>query len=136
MSGRIFGFVALFVSLFAFAGTAQAAPAAQSPSSSRGGTALVLSVQYSEFDGNAFKATVLTCERGDQHPRRALACATLASAGTDLQTMQADDRACTFHYAPVEVAMFGFWRGEPVSEVHTYPNSCVMLAHTGALFDF
>ncbi|MET9229233.1 SSI family serine proteinase inhibitor [Lentzea sp. NPDC003310] len=129
MSGRICAFVALFVSLFAFAGTAQAAP-------SRGGTALVLTTQYSEFDGNAFKATVLTCERGDQHPRRALACATLASAGTDLGTRQADGRACTFHYAPVEVAMFGYWRGELVNEVHTYPNSCVMLAHTGALFDF
>ncbi|RDI34984.1 SSI family serine proteinase inhibitor [Lentzea flaviverrucosa] len=133
MSGRILAFVALFVSLFAFTGTAQATPAAPA---SRGGTALVLTAQYSEFDGGAFKATVLTCERGDQHPRRALACATLASAGADLQTMQADGRACTFHYAPVEVAMFGFWRGEPVSEVHTYPNSCVMLAHTGALFDF
>ncbi|MDX3660377.1 SSI family serine proteinase inhibitor [Streptomyces sp. ID05-26A] len=130
MSGRIFAFVALFVSLFAFAGTAQAAPPAHR------GTALVLSAQYSEFDGSAFKATVLTCERGDQHPRRALACATLAASGADLQTMQADERACTFHYAPVEVAMFGFWRGEPVNEVHTYPNSCVMLAHTGALFDF
>ncbi|MFJ8961691.1 SSI family serine proteinase inhibitor [Lentzea sp. NPDC102401] len=136
MSGRIFAIVALFASLFVFTGTAQAAPAPQSPSSSRGGTALILSAQYSEFDGGAFKATVLTCERGDQHPRRALACATLASAGADLQTMQADDRACTFHYAPVEVSMFGFWRGEPVNEVHTYPNSCVMLAHTGALFDF
>jgi hypothetical protein len=130
MFGRICAFVALFVSLFAVGGTAQAAPAA------RGGTALVLTAQYSEFDGGAFKATVLTCERGDQHPRRALACATLASAGADLQAMRADDRACTFHYAPVEVAMFGFWRGEPVDEVHTYPNPCVMLAHTGALFDF
>ena len=130
MSGRIFAIVALFASLFVFTGTAQAAPA------QRGSTALILSVQYSEFDDNAFKAAVLTCERGDRHPRRALACATLASAGADLQTMQADDRACTFHYAPVEVSMFGFWRGEPVNEVHTYPNSCVMLAHTGALFDF
>ncbi|SFR26200.1 Subtilisin inhibitor-like [Lentzea waywayandensis] len=130
MSGRIFAIVALFASLFAFTGTAQAAPAPHRA------TALILSVQYSEFDGNAFKATVLTCERGDQHPRRALACATLASAGTNLGTMRADDRACTFHYAPVEVSMFGFWRGEPVNEVHTYPNSCVMLAHTGALFDF
>ena len=133
MSGRILAIVALFASLFAFTGTAQAAPAA--PAAHRG-TALFLSVQYSEFDDSAFKATVLTCERGDRHPRRALACATLASAGTDLGTMRADDRACTFHYAPVEVSMFGFWRGEPVNEVHTYPNSCVMLAHTGALFDF
>jgi hypothetical protein len=130
MSGRILAIVALFASLFAFSGTAQAAPA------HHGETALILSVQYSDFDDNVFKATVLTCERGDQHPRRALACATLASAGADLQTMQADGRACTFHYAPVEVSMFGFWRGEPVNEVHTYPNSCVMLAHTGALFDF
>jgi hypothetical protein len=130
MSGRILAIVALFASLLAFTGTAQAAPAADR------GTALILSVQYSEFDGNAFRATVLTCERGDQHPRGALACATLASAGTDLGAMQADDRACTFHYAPVEVSLFGFWRGEPVNEVHTYPNSCVMLAHTGALFDF
>ncbi|MCG8928243.1 SSI family serine proteinase inhibitor [Lentzea sp. CC55] len=133
MSGRICAFVALLVSLFAFAGTAQAAPSA--PPAQRG-TALVLSAQYSDFDGNAFKATVLTCGRGDQHPRGALACATLASAGADLQSMQADGRACTFHYAPVEVRMFGFWRGAPVNEAHTYPNSCVMLAHTGALFDF
>ena len=130
MFGRIFAFVALFVSLFAFAGTAQAAPAAS------GDTVLVLSVQYSEFDDNAFKATVLTCEQGDLHPRSAAACTTLASAGADLQAMDADGRACTFHYAPVEVSMFGFWRGEPVNEVHTYPNPCVMLAHTGALFDF
>lgn len=129
MSGRITVFVALFVSLFAFAGTAQAAPAHRA-------TALVLSVQYSDVEDNAFKATVLTCERGDSHPRRALACATLASTGADLQAMQTDNRACTFIYAPVEVSMFGFWRGEPVNEVHAYPNSCVMLAHTGAVFDF
>ena len=83
-----------------------------------------------------FKATVLTCERGDNHPRRALACATLASAAADLRAMRPDDRACTFIYAPVEVRMFGFWRGEPVDQVQTYPNSCVMLAHTGAVFDF
>jgi Subtilisin inhibitor-like len=129
MSGRILAFVALFVSLFAFAGTAQAAPA------EHGGTALVLTVKYSEVEDNAFRATVLTCDR-DDHPRRALACATLASTGADLQSMRSDDRACTFIYAPVEVTMFGFWRGEPVSEAHTYPNSCVMLAHTGAVFDF
>ena len=130
MSGRILAFVAVFVSLFAFAGTAQAAPAA------RQGTALVLTVQYSDVEHNAFKATVLTCGRGDLHPRSALACARLASTGADLQAMQSDNRACTFIYAPVEVSVFGFWRGEPVQEVHTYPNSCVMLAHTGALFDF
>lgn len=130
MSGRILAFVAVLASLLAFAGTAQAAPAP------RGGTALVLTVQYSDVEDNAFKATVLTCERGDNHPRRALACATLASAGADLRVMRSDDRACTFIHAPVEVRMFGFWRGEPVSQVHTYPNSCVMLAHTGAVFDF
>lgn len=130
MSGRITVFVALLASLFAFTGTAQAAPAQHRA------TALVLTVQYSDVEDNAFKATVLTCERGDNHPRRALACATLASSGTDLQAMRSDDRACTFIYAPVEVTMFGFWRGEPVNEVHTYPNSCVMLAHTGAVFDF
>lgn len=130
MSGRIFAFVAVFVSLFTFAGTAQAAPAAHRA------TALVLTVQYSEVEDNAFKATVLTCDRGDFHPRRALACATLASTGADLQAMRSDDRACTFIYAPVEVSMFGFWRGEPVNQVHTYPNSCVMLAHAGAVFDF
>ncbi len=130
MSGRIVSLVALLASLLAFTGTAQAAPVPHRA------TALVLSVQYSDVEDNVFKATVLTCERGDQHPRRALACATLASAGTDLQAMSADGRACTFIYAPVEVSMFGFWRGEPVNERHTYPNSCVMLAHTGALFDF
>ncbi|MBM7858997.1 SSI family serine proteinase inhibitor [Lentzea nigeriaca] len=120
----------MFVSALAFAGTAQAAPAAA------GNTALVLTVQYSDVEDNAFKATVLTCGRGDSHPRRAQACATLASAGADLQSIRSDDRACTFIYAPVEVTMFGFWRGKPVSEVQTYPNSCVMLAHTGAVFDF
>jgi hypothetical protein len=130
MSGRILAFVALFASLFAFAGTAQAAPAAHR------GTALFLSVQHSDVEDNAYKATVLTCERGDSHPRRALACADLASTRADLESMQSDGRACTFIYAPVEVRMFGFWRGEPVSQVHTYPNSCVMLAHTGAVFDF
>jgi hypothetical protein len=129
MSGRILAFAALLASLFAFAGTAQAAPA-------HGDTALVLSVRYSDVEDNAFKATVLTCGPGDDHPRGALACATLASTGADLRAMRSDDRVCTFIYAPVEVSMFGFWRGEPVSQVHTYPNSCVMLAHTGAVFDF
>jgi len=131
MPARILTFVALLVSLFAVAGTAQAAPSA-----APGGTALVLSVQYSDVEDNAFKATVLTCERGDEHPRRAAACAALAVAGADLEAMAADDRACTFIYAPVEVSMFGFWRGELVSEVRTYPNSCVMQAHTGDLFNF
>jgi len=130
MLKRILAFVALFASLLIVGGTAQAAPSAH------GDTALVLTVQYSDIEDNAFKATVLTCERGDSHPRRALACATLASTGADLRTMRADGRACTFIYAPVEVSVFGFWRGEPVNEVHTYPNSCVMLAHTGAVFDF
>ena len=130
MSGRILTFVALFVSLFAVAGTAQAAPAAHNR------TALVLSVQYSDVEDSAFKATVLTCGKGDNHPRKAQACATLAAADADLRAMAADGRACTFIYAPVEVSMFGIWSGEPVSQVHTYPNSCVMLAHTGALFDF
>ncbi|SES17222.1 Subtilisin inhibitor-like [Lentzea xinjiangensis] len=130
MSARIFTFVALLASVLTFAGTAQAAPAAPA------GTVLVLTAQYSEFDGNAFKATVLTCDRGDSHPLRALACATLAATGADLGSMQADGRACTLHHAPVEVSMSGFWRGAPVHQVHTYPNSCVMLAHTGALFDF
>ena len=130
MSGRILAIVAVLASLLAFAGTAQAAPAPHRA------TALVLTVQYSDVEDNAFKATVLTCERGDNHPRRALACATLASTGADLRAMRSDDRACTFIYAPVEVTMFGFWRSEPVSQVRTYPNSCVMLAHTGAVFDF
>jgi hypothetical protein len=130
MSGRILAIVAVLVSVFAFAGTAQAAPAADR------GTALVLSVQYSDVEDNAFKATVLTCERGDNHPRGALACATLAATGADLQAMRSDNRACTFIHAPVEVSMFGFWRGRPVAEVQTFPNSCVMLAHTGVLFDF
>ena len=130
MFGRIFAIIAVLTSLLTFAGTAQATPAADR------GTALVLTVQYSEVEDNAFKATVLTCERGDRHPRGAQACATLASAGADLQAMGQDGRVCTFIYAPVEVSMFGFWRGEPVSQVQTYPNSCVMLAHTGAVFDF
>lgn len=130
MYGRIVAFVAVLMSVLALAGTAQAAPAPHRA------TALVLAVQYSEVEDNAFKATVLTCERGDQHPRGALACATLAAAGTELEAMTPDGRACTFLYAPVQVSMFGIWRGAPVNEVHTYPNSCVMLAHTGALFDF
>ena len=129
MSARIFAFVALFVSFFAVAGTAQAAPRHDN-------TALVLKVQYSDVEDNAVKATVLTCGRTDDHPRRAQACAALAATGADLDAMATDDRACTFVYAPVQVSMFGFWRGQPVAQVRTFPNSCVMLAHTGALFDF
>ncbi|WP_176946867.1 SSI family serine proteinase inhibitor [Lentzea fradiae] len=120
----------MLLSVLAFAGTAQAAP------EHHRATVLVLSAQYSDVEDNAFKATVLTCGAGDQHPRGALACATLASAGTELEAMTPDGRACTFLYAPVRVSMFGIWRGVPVNEEHTYPNSCVMLAHTGALFDF
>ncbi|ANZ39945.1 hypothetical protein BBK82_31780 [Lentzea guizhouensis] len=129
MSARILAFAALFVSLFLVSGTAQAAPRDHN-------TALLLEVQYSDVEDNAYKATVLTCGRTDNHPRRAQACASLAATSADLDAMAADDRACTFIYAPVEVSMFGFWRGEPVAEVRTFPNSCVMLAHTGALFDF
>lgn len=129
MSARILAFVALFASLFAVAGTAQAAPRDHD-------TALVLEVRYSDVEDNASKATVLTCGRTDDHPRGAEACATLAAVRADLGALAADGRACTFIYAPVEVSMFGFWRGEPVAQVRTFPNSCVMLAHTGALFDF
>ncbi|MEU7475046.1 SSI family serine proteinase inhibitor [Lentzea sp. NPDC042327] len=129
MSARILAFAALLVSLFITAGTAQAAPQV-------GGTALVLEVQHSDVADNAHRATVLTCGRTDEHPRGAQACAALAAARADLGAMAADDRACTFEHAPVEVSMFGFWRGAPVHQVRTFPNSCVMLAHTGALFDF
>jgi hypothetical protein len=129
MFARILAFVALFVSLFAVAGTAQAAPQDDH-------TALILEVQYSDVEDNAYRATVLTCGRTDDHPRGAQACAALAATSADLDAMATDNRACTFIYAPVEVSMFGFWRGQPVAEVRTFPNSCVMLAHTGALFDF
>ncbi|KOV85605.1 hypothetical protein ADL03_14795 [Nocardia sp. NRRL S-836] len=119
----------MFVSLCTVAGTAQAAPR-------RDDTALVLKVQYSDVAGNAVKATILTCGSADDHPRGAQACAALAATRADLGAMASDDRACTFVYAPVEVSMFGFWRGHPVAQVRTFPNSCVMSAHTGALFDF
>lgn len=134
MSGRILTFVALFVSLFAVVGTAQAAPAQST--TDLGETALVLSVRHSNVEDSAVKATLLTCDRTGNHPRSTQACARLAAADADLGAMAADGRACTFIHAPVEVSMFGLWRGEPVTQVRTYPNSCVMLAHTGALFDF
>ena len=128
MNSRIVAIAAFFLSFFAVAGAAQAAPA--------GPTGLVLSTHASEVDDYRVKVTWLDCSGRDEHPRSAAACAQLAAVSGDLAALSGKDRPCPMIYAPVEARMVGFWRGEWVSQSRTFPNSCVLAAHTGAVFDF
>ncbi len=85
--------------------------------------------------GTDTRGTLLLCDPPQGHPHAAQACAELAVAEGDIGRIPATPGAlCPMIYAPVTAAARGEWNGRPVSYTHTFANSCVMGAATGAVF--
>lgn len=85
----------------------------------------------------ATRGAVLKCHpMGGSHKRGAEACTQLdASGGSFEASAQNSGVACTMQYEPVTATAVGQWNGRSVNFEQTYSNSCVLAAHTGAIFD-
>ncbi|MET8410937.1 SSI family serine proteinase inhibitor [Streptomyces sp. NPDC005195] len=87
------------------------------------------------FPGTDTRGTLLLCDPPQGHPHAAQACAELATAEGDIGRIPATPGAlCPMIYAPVTAAARGEWNGRQVGYTHTFANSCVMGAATGAVF--
>lgn len=88
--------------------------------------------------GNGMHGTrgaLLLCDPPQGHPHAARACAELAAAEGDIDRIpDTPGTLCPMIYAPVTAAARGAWDGRPVTYTHTFANSCVMGASTGAVF--
>ncbi|MFJ5268694.1 SSI family serine proteinase inhibitor [Streptomyces sp. NPDC088358] len=85
--------------------------------------------------GTDTRGTLLFCDPPQGHPHAAQACAELTAVGGDIGRIPVTPGVlCPMIYAPVTVAARGEWDGRPVTYAHTFANSCVMGAATGAVF--
>ncbi|MFD8419951.1 SSI family serine proteinase inhibitor [Streptomyces sp. NPDC059466] len=85
--------------------------------------------------GTGTRGALLLCDPPQGHPHAELACAELDAAEGDIDRIPATPGAlCPMIYAPVTAAARGEWNGRPVTYTHTFANSCVMGAATGAVF--
>ncbi|ONI83632.1 hypothetical protein ALI22I_34750 [Saccharothrix sp. ALI-22-I] len=79
----------------------------------------------------------LTCEpTGGLHPKADQACLALSEVDGQIEGLSNGQGLCTLEYDPVRVTASGRWRGESRTFEATFPNSCVMHAETGPVFDF
>lgn len=98
--------------------------------------AAALQLTMHETTGRVSAAS-LTCDpTGGTHPKAAEACATLTAAHGDISRIKPRLQRCTMIYAPVDVAAFGTWHGEPVTFHATFPNRCSADAQTASVFGF
>jgi hypothetical protein len=83
------------------------------------------------------RSVVLKCDppRGS-HPKKTKACQELEARGGRLAAQDPGDVLCTMEYDPVTVTAVGSWRGQAVQFKETYVNNCLMLVHTGVVFQF
>ncbi|MGW4110300.1 SSI family serine proteinase inhibitor [Actinosynnema sp. NPDC004786] len=96
-------------------------------------SSFVLSVQRAQ----SYQFTQLTCEpAGGLHPRAEEVCLALSGVDGRLEGLSNGEAMCTLEYAPVKVRASGTWRGESRTFEAEFPNSCVMQAQTGPVFDF
>jgi hypothetical protein len=100
-------------------------------------SSLHLGVQ--EGRSGAVRSTVLTCyPSGGSHPNASEACATLARANGDFDSLSGTqaNAMCPLVYRPVTLTATGTWKNRPVQFEKTYPNACVGTSETGEVFDF
>ncbi|MBC3840780.1 protease inhibitor protein [Streptacidiphilus sp. 4-A2] len=127
--------VAATLSLWALAvPQAQAVPMLQEPD------ALVLTVSGPGLTASpgVEQAATLSCTptaAGD-HPDAASACSALLGVDGDIAALPAAKGICPDFYLPVTAEAIGVWNGQQVSFQQTYPNTCMMLRATGAVFNF
>ncbi|MGV9916471.1 SSI family serine proteinase inhibitor [Streptomyces cellulosae] len=100
------------------------------------GNWLMLSVSHGEnTTAGTEGGTLLRCDPpGGGHPHAEEACAQLSQADGRITALPAEDALCPMVYAPVTAHAEGMWRDRPVTWTETFPNTCTLRAHTGALF--
>lgn len=95
-----------------------------------------LTVSYLADAGYA-AAVLLRCDPpGGAHPRKAMACRSLARVGGDPARLTPAARMCTMEYAPVTAQVKGTWQGRRVNWSHRFGNTCDMHRTTGSLTAF
>ncbi|WP_406365101.1 subtilase-type protease inhibitor [Streptomyces sp. NBC_00645] len=120
--------------LLLIAGAPPAARAA--PHEERSGNWLRLGVTRGDARSGDTRGVLLLCDPPQGHGRAAEACEQLRAAGGDIERIPPRSGAvCPMIYAPVTVSAYGAWDGRRVDYTHTFSNSCVMAAGTGAVFD-
>jgi hypothetical protein len=98
---------------------------------------LVLTLSVGEKARPAQRRATLTCSpAGGTHKQAKAACAALKAAKGNPAAIKDDGSMCMMIYDPVTVTATGNWKSKPVRYTHTYGNSCVLKASTGAVFAF
>ncbi|MGW4977127.1 SSI family serine proteinase inhibitor [Streptomyces mirabilis] len=99
------------------------------------GNWLYLTLTTGDAHASSIRGTLLLCDPPQGHARAAEACAELATAGGDISRIPTrPDTICSMIYGPVTASARGEWEGRQVTYSHTFSNSCVMGAETGAVF--
>ncbi|MFF8538539.1 SSI family serine proteinase inhibitor [Streptomyces sp. SAS_267] len=102
----------------------------------RGGDARARDARARDARAGDARGVLLLCDPPRGHAHAALACRQLVAAGGDIGRIPRRSGAmCPMLYAPVTASAYGVWDGRRVDYTHTFSNSCVMGAGTGAVFD-
>ncbi|QFR01041.1 serine protease [Streptomyces phaeolivaceus] len=80
------------------------------------------------------RGTLLLCDPPQGHGHAAQACAELRRTEGDITRIPHRDAICTEIYAPIRATAEGQWNGRTITYEHTFANTCVMSARTGAVF--
>jgi hypothetical protein len=122
--------------LAAVALTMGASPAQPAPQEAVPGNRLYLSVTRGDARAGHTRGTELICDPPQGHAHAAEACQELDAAKGDISRIRSKaDVFCSLIYAPITASARGEWNGRPIDYTHTFSNSCVMGAETGAVFD-
>ncbi|MGD1224208.1 MULTISPECIES: SSI family serine proteinase inhibitor [Streptomyces] len=115
--------------------TAGAVPAEAVPRTSHAGDWLHLTVTHGDVATGGTRGALLLCDPPGGHPHAVRACEELDAADGDISRIPpAPDAVCSLIYAPVTASAQGVWDGRRIDYTHTFSNSCVMEAETGAVF--
>ncbi|MEO3978711.1 subtilase-type protease inhibitor [Streptomyces sp. CAU 1734] len=121
----------------AMAGTAEAGALPPGYGAGWDPSALVLSMAYRTppASGAGVRTATLNCAPapGGTHPRPAVACAELRSAGGDFTALPSalPYTTCTREWNPVTVTANGVWEGRRVDWSARFNNGCEMVASLG-----
>ncbi|MFK0020315.1 SSI family serine proteinase inhibitor [Streptomyces sp. NPDC090798] len=115
--------------------TLGATPARAAPRETLPGNWLYLTLTTGDAHSSSTRGALLLCDPPQGHAHAAEACAELATAAGDISRIPPrPDTICSMIYAPVTASAHGEWEGRQVTYSHTFSNSCVMGAETGAVF--
>ncbi|MFF4349635.1 SSI family serine proteinase inhibitor [Streptomyces sp. NPDC001530] len=105
------------------------------PQESLSGNWLYLTVTRGDVRSGDTRGTLLLCDPPQGHPHAAQFCEELRAVKGDISRIPPRaDVLCPLVYAPVTASAQGVWDGRRVTYTHTFSNSCVMGAETGAAF--